>query len=335
MLKLLQITKPKREVPRKDCIYFTMKKQRCQEEICGEILVDKSSTGKVQPWALHKYTSVLLSMAYATVNLKKSERVRDCAEYTEWRIGGDGMKLHNADFCRVRLCPMCQWRRGLKVYSQMRDIVSDEAVKDLRYISLTLTVRNCVPESLSITLDRLMEGFNRLMKYKAVSRVVKGYYRGTEVTHNIRANTYHPHFHVLLAVNKSYFKSKDYLSQKRWVEMWRKAMKLDYDPSVDVRTVKGELAKALAEFAKYTCKPNEYIMPDKWELTVETVEVLDKALDKRRFVGLGGIFSEIHKRLHLDDMEDGDLTLKDKDTLAEGEEIVRFWWHTGYKQYIR
>ena len=45
---------------------------------------------------------------------------------------------------------------------------------------------------------------------KKVKNVVIGYFRGLEVTHNLDKNsndydTYHPHFNIILMVNKSYF----------------------------------------------------------------------------------------------------------------------------------
>lgn len=59
-----------------------------------------------------------------------------------------------------------------------------------------------------------------------------------EVTRNWDNNsewygTYHPHFHILLAVPTNYF-SKNYIKQSEWTDMWQRAMKLDYTPIVHV-----------------------------------------------------------------------------------------------------
>ena len=48
------------------------------------------------------------------------------------------------------------------------------------------------------------------MGRKEVKSIVKGYIRKLEVTYNSDMSsksydTYHPHFHVVIAVNKSYF----------------------------------------------------------------------------------------------------------------------------------
>ena len=50
----------------------------------------------------------------------------------------------------------------------------------------------------------------------------------------------HPHFHALLLVKPSYF-TINYTKQGDWVEMWAKALRADYLPSVNVKAVKATL----------------------------------------------------------------------------------------------
>ena len=61
----------------------------------------------------------------------------------------------------------------------------------------------------------------------------------------------HPHFHALLLVKPSYF-TINYIKQGDWVEMWAKALRADYLPSVNVsrkshfrRKRAGQLDKAI------------------------------------------------------------------------------------------
>lgn len=301
----------------------------------SQVLADKSATGKVRPWTLHKISSGYISLAYEEVDPKKSERMKECAQWLAfWRKEDGTMKLHDARFCRVRLCPICQWRRSLKTFAQMSQVLDVASEQDYQFIFLTLTVRNCVGVHLSDELTHLLLSFNRLMKYKDVQKAVKGFYRGCEVTHNVRTDEFHPHLHVILAVKSGYFSGKTYLSQERWTELWRKALQVDYDPIVDVRRCKGG-SKAVAEACKYAVKPGDVINFDDWDMTVDTVRVLDKALEKRRFIGLGGVLKEIHKSLHLDDMEDGDLVHVENEAQRDAtvDEIVYFW--NGYSQYER
>lgn len=284
----------------------------------------------------------LLAIAYEDVNTKKAGRLRACGSFLTFTVKDDGTKkLKHMDSCRVRLCPLCAWRRSLKVHAHTKQIL-DAMKGDYAYVFLTLTVRNCTGEQLSETIDLMMAAWKRLTERKAFRDAVKGWYRGLEVTHNTdwrdkSYDTFHPHFHCLLAVNKSYFKNKEYLTKDAWTALWRKSMKLDYDPVLDVRRVKGSTSAAVAEAAKYTVKDADYIIPDDWDLTVDTVRILDAALDDRRLVAYGGVMKDWHKKLNLDDEVDGDLVHTDADETAaavtDREEV--YFWHTGYTQYLR
>lgn len=298
----------------------------------SQVLDDRTSTGKKRDWALHKLHNSYMAMAYDQVDLGKAKRMRECANWLSFHKDESGkMILHDARFCRVRLCPICQWRRALKTYIQMSQILEQASNEGYQFLFLTLTLKNCEGIELSNTLNRIAEAFNRLMKYKEVASAVKGYYRGCEVTHNIETNEYHPHLHCILAVRSGYFGGTMYISQARWAYLWQKALKADYEPIVDIRKCKGG-AKAVAEACKYSVKPSDILNMEDWDMTVETLRVLDGALDHRRFIGLGGIFREIHRKLHLDDMEDGDLIGFDEtNTQGSAEEITYFW--NGYSQY--
>jgi plasmid rolling circle replication initiator protein Rep len=302
----------------------------------SQVLADKSASGKTRNWALHKLHSGYISLAYEEIDPKKSERMKTCAQWLSFFRKEDGtMKLHDARFCRVRLCPVCQWRRSLKTFAQMSQVLDLAKGQGYQFIFLTLTMQNCKSEELSDELSHILLSFNRLMKYKDVQKAVKGYYRGCEVTHNVHTDEFHPHIHAILAVNGSYFGGSYYLSQARWTELWKRALQVDYTPIVDVRRCKGG-TKAIAEACKYTVKPSDILNFDDWDMTVDTLRVLDKALENRRFVGLGGVIKDIHKKLHLDDIEDGDLVHVETDpdgSEPSAEEIVYFW--NGYGQYIR
>jgi plasmid rolling circle replication initiator protein Rep len=240
--------------------------------------------------------------------------------------------------CRVKLCPMCQWRRSLKTAANLSRVIEGmKTEKDYALIFLTLTVRNCDGVDLKRTLDEMQKGWDRFSRRAMVKRAVKGYFKGLEITHNINPlspsyDTYHPHFHCMLAVNTSYFKSKEYVKLSQWNFMWRKTMKLDYIPVVDVRRIKDNTGGAVAEVAKYSVKEGDYLIMEDWDLTVETVKVLDVALDNRRMISYGGKMSEWHKKLNLDDEEDGDLVnVGEEEETVAGEKNIAFAW-AGYNQ---
>lgn len=302
-----------------------------------QVLQDVSSTGKIRDWATKKANNHLLSLLYQDINISKSLRLSQCA--TTLIFGEKSKKLKKANFCRVRLCPVCSWRRSMKIFSQTNKII-DELNKSEKYgyVFLTLTVKNCSDFELSSQIDSLMSAFKLLMKYKEM-KFVKGYFRALEVTHNVNYksksfDTYHPHFHVIFAVEKSYFTSRDYISQKRISELWQKALSVDYVPLCDIRKVKGVSAQAISEVAKYSVKSVDYILPYDWDLSVASVKCLDFALNKRRLASYGGIFKTVHSALNLDDAVDGDLINIDGNFSDEVEKEIYFTWNVGYKQYI-
>jgi plasmid rolling circle replication initiator protein Rep len=225
---------------------------------------------------------------------------------------------------------------------QVKKIMDHLQPEGYAYTLLTLTVRNVTGEELKPTIDAMQKGWNRFTQIVGVAGVMKGYFKALEITHNVKYgaldfDTYHPHFHVLMAVKPSYFKSRYYISQAKFVELWRQAAGLDYDPVVDVRKVKGDTAGAVAEVAKYAVKPGDFILPDDWDLTIETVRLLDVALEKRRFVAFGGVMREAHKALNLDNEEDGDLIHVDDegvDTKEPDEILETYVWNSGYNQFF-
>jgi plasmid rolling circle replication initiator protein Rep len=315
----------------------------------GEVLEDRSPSGKLRPWGINKMLNSMLAYAYEDIDKKKTVRLRECATVLGFLPTETGKKLRVANFCRVRLCPTCTWRRSLKLQSQMHAIMNAMAAdavnggKKLAFVYLTLSIKNMTGDKLSGALDKLNLGWKRLMKTETVKNAVEGYFKSLEVTHNVDPqsksyDTYHPHIHAVLAVSPSYFSGKHYIKQAEWAGMWQKAMRLSYEPNVDVRKVKGNTAKAVAEAAGYGTKSSSFIIPDDWDLTVESVRTLDTALAKRRFVSFGGVMKDYHKRLNLDHIEDGNLVHVDGEKPGEDEykdRMIYYAWFTGYRQYRR
>ena len=188
------------------------------------------------------------------------------------------------------------------------------------------------------------------MKLKRVKASIKGYFRALEVTHNLDEDspsydTYHPHFHCILQVEKSYFNDKSkysqYIEQAEWTSLWQNCLDADYTPIVNVKAFKSEspraLTKSICEAAKYTVKDNDYLVHDE-AMTDSAVAILDYALKGRRLVAYGGDMKRVYKELKLDDAIDGDLVHTDDDeslneVMTQITEI--YCWNVGYKQYYK
>lgn len=329
-----------------------------------EVLKDTDSRGKERDWKGKKKRSLLMADHHAEVEdlAKKAERMYDCGNYLVFKMKDSRLKLYQAYFCKARLCPLCNWRRSLKIAFQNKKIIQTLNEREkVQWVFLTLTVRNVEGDELKNTMDQMTKAWNNFSRYAKFKKSIKGYFRALEVTRNWDKEsewygTYHPHFHVLLAVPNGYFKKKDlYITQAEWTSMWQRAMKLDYTPIVHVAKVKPKrdssdfveieekMRKSIAEqnaifeVSKYPVKDTDVIRGD--EITpenVQTVKDLDKALAYKRLISYGGLLKEIHKELNLSDAEDGDLIHIDdeSDEVANGAIDVMAYWHVGLNNYV-
>ena len=322
-----------------------------------EVLKDITKSGKERPWREKKLKTIELAESYRRLGNKKYYRIKDCGTYLEYRryLETQELRLNRSNFCKVRLCPMCSWRRSLKIFGQTSKVMNRALEeKEYRFLFLTLTCKNVDGEYLSNQIDELFKAFTKMTRRKIFKQSVKGWFRALEVTHNLDKNsnnydTYHPHFHMVLMVNKNYFTdNKIYISHEKWAELWKSCMEVDYEPLVNIKTFKSgtkeETEKSVAEVAKYTVKDDDLIIKDEngqvdEELTDDAVFILDKALANRRLVAFGGKLRDIQKELKLDDLEKGDLVLTDNedDELREDLDymIESYHWKVGYNQYIK
>lgn len=318
-------------------------------------LADISPNDK--PWNVHKSESVKIAGIYAgsEAHARKGERMGQCSGILEFgevadpETGEVKLRLINARFCRVRYCPICQWRRSLlwraKFYQALPAIIAQHPTA--RFLFLTLTVANCRVEELREALQEMGQAWKRLIKRKEFSSVI-GWVRTTEVTREkddpkrgfkARPGYAHPHFHVLLMVPSWYFSGVAYVKHAAWTEAWKGALRADYTPVVDVRTVKakkkpkaGEAETSslphdgLVETLKYSVKPSDMAEAPDWFIT------MTEQTHRLRFIATGGLFKDV---------------LKPEEKITEGEmihladeaprnelihTIMRFLWenNTGY-----
>ena len=292
----------------------------------GEILEDRSSSGRVRPWSEMKKQNLELLELFKVARKVDPEVITDsrllalsdCGSWTFWKEFAERpRKLARANFCRLRLCPMCSWRRSLKLFSQVSKITDAIlAEKKVRFIFVTLTVKNVSGDNLRDTIRQMNEGFKYLVqdkiKFSASAGLKKnllGYMKAIEVTYNSRRNDFHPHIHCIFELSTTYFKGKSggYLTHSDWRQMWQAVMKLDYEPQVGVRAIKNATARAVAEVAKYPVKMVDLLKIKNKKRAAEALIQLKYGVHNCRFITFGGDFREYKRRLALDDVENGDL----------------------------
>lgn len=315
----------------------------------NDVLIDGNNN-----WSEKKLKSQELSNSYMRIGNKlgKISNMYDigvnmhyCGNTLVFKRNLDNeKKLIRANFCRARLCPMCNWRKSKKIFGQVSKIIKEiNSKENYKYIFLTLTCKNVEADELNNQLKTLTKVFNEMTRNTKIKKMCKGYFRGIEVTYNEQAKTYHPHIHCIIAVNSSYFTDKTYIKQKDWALLWQHYLKTDYLPVVDVRKFEEHSYKAVAEVSKYTVKYNDIVKYNddntvNEPLTDELVYTLHYALKNKRLVGMGGIFKEYHKKLNLEDLNKDDIDLintdnDDNDDLLN-DDIYIYNWYCGFRNYF-
>jgi plasmid rolling circle replication initiator protein Rep len=310
-----------------------------------DLLVDYSPTDR--PWDVHKAGALALAEVLASVGYARlRERLDGCADLLMfgWADAADGssaLKLRNAWFCRCRVCPVCSWRRSLMWKARFFQALPGllEQYPKHRWLMLTLTVRNCQVGDLGATLSAMNSAWKRLIM-RPEFQAVTGWIRTTEVTRGADGSA-HPHYHVLLMVPSSWF-GRHYTTQGRWTAMWQECMRIDYQPMVDVRTVKankrrplqpeggvpGELAAAAAEVLKYATKPADLLGDTAW------LETYLQQTHKRRFIAAGGVLKGFMRERPGDDLINVDGSDQD-DRLPDDGSRLAFGYDRQPKVYRR
>lgn len=318
---------------------------RMEVEFAEDNRLDDRVGRKRLPWRGKKTKTMQLARAmHAIGQNKKANRVWWCAASLGYKgEPGQGGKLFSAGFCRERLCVMCAWRKSIKVFyelSRVLDVAQDEN-PNLDTIFLTLTVRNCDGSDLAAVVDSMCKGWKRMGDNRRYRDAVVGSFRALEVTYSADDDTYHPHFHAILLVDKQYFSDpKRYLHTKDWVSLWRVSCGLDYDPVCDIRATKTNKDKKrahVAEVAKYTVKDTD-IVHDSESTTARVVHVISGALKGRRLYAFGGVLTKIARQLKADKPGEGDLVnITGDETIRDdiAHALVVYEWDFGAKDYFR
>lgn len=282
-----------------------------------------------KPWDKHRSFADRVEHHYQGSQFQAyADRVRDCSQLLSFGLtlqpdDSLKLKLKAAKFCRVRHCPVCQWRRSLMYKARMYKVLPKivEKYPKHRWLFVTLTQKNVAITDLRETVTEMHKGFARLSKLKAFPAV--GWIRSTEVTRG-RIGDAHPHIHSLLMVPTTYF-GNGYLSKKKWIEMWRNSMRLDYSPVIDVQAVKhGDQPMGLVpEICKYITSESDMVADRDWFLE------LTRQMHKIRGVGTGGILKQ-----YLSELEQDPDDLIGEDGLSEEEYgRIHFGWKRVEKKY--
>lgn len=218
------------------------------------------------------------------------DRISGCADQLvyQWARRPAGSEtpwtrqLVAARLCRVRTCPICQWRRSLRLQSEVLRAVRHVRAErpGLQAYLLTLTVRNCGVQDLRETCRAMLRGWN-LMTKRVQWLSVLGSVRTIEVTPGRRGKRLdaHPHIHAYILTDGPL--PRDMSTSVAWRRLWQDVMGLDYMPQCDLRAVSDD--GGAIEALKYCAKPGIDPRADSW------LPLVGLALDRLRIYASAGI----------------------------------------------
>ncbi|HDK3539539.1 TPA: protein rep [Staphylococcus aureus] len=282
---------------------------------------------------MEKYTQkklrnqLLQTLIGKHVSDKSFERIKECNTFL-FMVADKTMektKLHRSNNCENRFCSICAWKKSRKnalKISVLMQYLREEENKD--FVFLTLTAPNVKGEELDDEIKHYNQSFQRLMQRKEVKNAVRGYVRKLEVTYNKERDDYHPHFHVILVVDKQYFNNKkQYIKRDRWLELWQKSTKNNLITQVDVRKVKAtDNKKEVSEIAKYSAKDSDYLEDEK------VFDTFYKSLSGKRLIVYSGLFKDASKLYENKELE------KYKE-LDPTQYIYQIFYHWGRQDYVQ
>lgn len=259
----------------------------------------------------------------------KQIRLKECGNILRFLADKErkNFKLAGGVFCNNRFCPMCSWLKAKKTAFEILEILEFARVREKKeFIFMTLTAPNVSADKLSEEITDFNESFRRLFQTKAFKVISKGFIRKLEVTYNEERNDYHPHFHVIVAVTPSYFKSRNYISKKKLLEMWRKAKRDESITQVDVKKISMNSIQEVMEIATYSTKQSQLY------LNKEVFDVFYNSLRGRQLLTFNKLFKELRRLQNLKELDLSELVdLNEIRTKAYWE--IFYKWQEEMKNY--
>ena len=277
-------------------------------------LQDLQLSESLKKITLHKLIAEKVNIAQMLQRDRRSEHIQVCGSMLQFlkerNLVSEEIRrrLVKGNFCKYRFCPMCQWRMARKVCREVlgRLRTIDEQHNGVALLFLTLTIKNEPLTELNSTVKLLSKAFYRMQQLKQYKDAVLGSIRAIEfLGDNTEAGECHPHFHCLLVVNKSYFKSRDYINFEEWTNLWQRSLRVNYRPVINVQRVKpkGKMSAIVAaalEVVKYSVTSS-----DLEKLTREDFQELDRQTRNIRQYNYSGELKDAEPTF--DDIEDESL----------------------------
>lgn len=238
-----------------------------------------------------------------------ASRMSRCADYFYiHRIydisSGVEKDLYMSRYCRLSYCPICGQRRcneWVRRFSDILPLIGDEKHKKYKFLFLTISPRNCRMSELKKEIDKMNFAWGKLIKTHSFRKAFKnggGWVRVIEAKpgkcygENWTPESTNLHIHALLYVPVNF--KCDAKEQREWATLWRRSMKLDHCPEINIGRRKGNANKfkEALKILRYMTKPiklekvnpvwaREYVIQIRGHRLITTGGIIRKTLRKK------------------------------------------------------
>lgn len=226
-------------------------------------LLEDESTAKNANIKAYMFMKKSKSISVSDTTL---DRMHNCGKVVKYALDtvDEKKKLLYTETCESRFCARCQKMKSIKLGQKLFTLTNYLKVeKEYRFLFITLTVPNVSKDDLKEEIKEINKAIDKMTQRKKFQQF-KAYFTKLEITYNRKRNDYHPHIHLLVAVEKNYFdkSNKDYIKQEELLKHWQSA-KNDYSiTQVDIRALKDnnddKLMKSILELSKYEAKSSDF-----------------------------------------------------------------------------
>jgi plasmid rolling circle replication initiator protein Rep len=271
-----------------------------------EEFLKKDNKRKQSNLELSRVASELVENERINLTKKRVKAIVECGTYLQYATDKkiENRRLFTANFCKNRYCPICSKNKSLKDAREVKIITEYLRDSNFEFLFATLTAPNCQQSELKEEITKYNKALVKMLKDEKYN-FIHGYIRKLEITYNNDSSsksygTFHPHFHLLIAIDKSYFGRK-YLSKQVWLADWRKAMADSSITQIDIKKVslgrKNNIDKSILELTKYITKDFEFYSD------VDVFENFYKGSKGKQMFAFSGIFRDAKRKLKNKELE--------------------------------
>ena len=267
----------------------------------------KDNRRKQSNLQLTEVATELVENERINLSKKRVKAISECGTFLQYATDKkvENRKLFTANFCQNRYCPICAKNKSFKDAKDVKIITEYLRDSGFEFLFATFTAPNCSQEELKDEITAYNKSLERMFKRQKYN-FIQGYVRKLEITFNNDKSsksygTFHPHLHVLIAIDKSYFGRK-YVSKQEWLVDWRKAMRDNTITQVDIKKVsldsrKNNIDKSILELTKYITKDFDFYSE------VDVFENFYKGTKGKQMFSFSGIFRDAKKKLKNKELE--------------------------------